>query len=973
MNMEQVTGYEVIRKEQVKELDSAAWLLKHRKTGARVFLLENDDNNKVFNIAFRTTPENSTGVAHILEHSVLCGSDQYPAKDPFIELAKGSLNTFLNAMTYPDKTMYPVASCNDKDFKNLTSVYLDAVFHPNIYRNEKIFLQEGWHYEMESLDGPITYNGVVYNEMKGALSAPESILNSCIYRALFPHTIYANVSGGDPEYIPDLSYEEFLAFHSTYYHPSNCFLYLYGDMDMAEYLKWIDEAYLSHYEKISVDSSIAEEPAFDKWADESVMYGISEEEEEANHTFLSWNVVTGSVLDQKKYWAFQILEYVLLSAPGAPVKQALLDAGIGEDIMGGFDSGIQQTSFSIVAKGANPDQKEAFVQVIEETLRKLAEEGMNRKSLLAGINSYEFKCREGDFGRWPKGLMYSLQSFDSWLYQEDDPLMHLYYEDTFAFLRKAVEEGYYEELIRTCLLNNPHGALVTLVPKKGYIAEMEERTAAKLNAYKASLSVEEQQQIIENTRKLKEYQETPSSKEELEMIPVLAVDDIEKKVRPVDYEETSIAGQTVLFHDAFTSGIGYLNLVFQADAVSLEDVPYVSLLRSILSFVDTKQHTYQDLSDEINIHCGGLEFGMSAYTEPGTTKNPTLYVNIRSKMMYSQVRWMLTLLREVMFDSDFRGSSKRIREMLAESRSRTQMRFMNGGHSAAIARAESYFSESAYLDEQMSGLDFYDFLDQLYKNFDDRKEALFDKLEEMVHKIFTKENLLISYTAEKEGRDEFVPLAQEFIDALPSKKQEPAVRVYPLSRKNEGLKIPSQVQYVARCGDFAKAGYGFHGAMKVMRTIMDYEYMWIQIRVKGGAYGCMSGMYRDGEAYFVSYRDPNLEQTNEVFCGIPDYLRQFTVDDRDMTKYVIGTISDMDVPMTPRQKGERNLSLYLSHTTEETLQRERDQVLSCTQEDIRGLADAVEAVLSQNYICVVGNEDKIEECSSLFMKTRQMF
>ncbi len=971
--MEQIAGYELIREEKVKELDSNAWLLRHKKTGARVFLLENEDPNKVFNIAFRTLPKNHTGVAHILEHSVLCGSEKYPAKDPFIELAKGSLNTFLNAMTYPDKTMYPVASCNDQDFKNLTSVYLDAVFCPNIYRNEKIFRQEGWHYEMESLDGPITYNGVVYNEMKGALSSPESILSSYIYRALFPHTIYANASGGDPEFIPDLSYEEFLEFHRTYYHPSNCFLYLYGDMDMAEYLNWIDEQYLSRYEKISIDETIEMEPPFAGWADESVVYGISEEEEENNHTFLSWNVATGSILDPRKYWAFQILEYVLLSAPGALLKQALLDAGIGEDILGGYDNGTLQTSFSVVAKGANPEQKEAFAAIIEETLRTLAKEGIHRKSLLAGINSYEFKCREGDFGRWPKGLMYSLQSFDSWLYQEDDPLMHLCYEKTFDFLRKAVEEGYYEELIRTDLLDNPHGALVSLVPKKGYLAQKEAQTVAKLADYKASLSAEQQRQIIEETKALKAYQEAPSSREDLEKIPMLSVKDIPKDVCPADGEKITLEGQTALLTKASTNGIGYLNLIFQADAVSLEEVPYVSLLRSFLSSVNTKQHTYQDLSDEINIHCGGLEFDLSVYTDPGTADNPRLYMNVRSKMLYDQMEWVLNLMQEILFSSEFRGSAKRIREMIAESRSRAQMRLMNSGHSAAIGRAESYFSESAYLEEQISGFDFYDFLDQLYQNFEERKEDLFEKLEQMIGKIFVKENLMIGFTSESEGQAIFKPLAQKFIQALPSGMQTPAVRVYPLCRKNEGIKTSSQVQYVARCGDFGKAGYSFHGAMRVLRTIMDYEYMWIQIRVKGGAYGCMSGAYRNGEMYFVSYRDPNLARTLEVYEKIPEYLRSFSVEARDMEKYIIGTVSDIDIPMTPRQRGERNISLFLGRVTNEMIQRERDQMLSCTQEDIRALADVVEAILRQDYLCVVGNEDRIEADSALFLETRQLF
>ena len=449
MTVEALQAYELVEKREIAELNSTGYYLKHKKTGAKVCLLSNDDVNKVFYIGFRTPAPDDTGVAHILEHSVLCGSREFPVKDPFVELAKGSLNTFLNAMTYPDKTVYPIASCNDKDFQNLIHVYMDAVFYPNIYQKEEIFRQEGWHYEMETPESELTLNGVVYNEMKGAFSSPEGVLEREILNSLYPDTTYANESGGDPEYIPNLTYEQFLDFHRRYYHPSNSYIFLYGDCNMAEKLQWLDEKYLSHYDYQAIDSEVETQSPFTEMREIVKAYSISAEESEEDNTYLSYNKSVGDTLDAKLYLAMQVLEYVLLSAPGAPLKQALLDAGIGHDIMSSYDNGVKQPIFSIIAKNANESQKEKFVRTIEDTLRKLADEGLDEKALRAGINYFEFRYREADFGNYPAGLMYGLQAFDSWLYRDDSAFLHLEALDTFAFLKAQVTEGYFEGLIRT--------------------------------------------------------------------------------------------------------------------------------------------------------------------------------------------------------------------------------------------------------------------------------------------------------------------------------------------------------------------------------------------------------------------------------------------------------------------------------------------------------------------------------------------
>ena len=479
MNKTNGRAYEMIQQEELKGIRSRGCLLRHKKSGARVLLIENDDDNKVFSIGFRTPPKDSTGVPHIMEHSVLCGSKNFPAKDPFVELVKGSLNTFLNAMTYPDKTVYPVASCNDKDFQNLMHVYMDAVLYPNIYQHEEIFRQEGWSYKLDSPEGELQYNGVVYNEMKGAFSSPESVLDRVILNTLFPDTSYANESGGDPEYIPDLTYEQFLDFHRKYYHPSNSYIYLYGNMDMDEKLEWLDREYLCHFDKIEVGSEIRFQEPFRKMVERELPYSIASDESEADNTYLSYNKVIGTSLDRELYLAFQILDYALLSAPGAPLKKALTEAGIGKDIMGSYDNGVYQPIFSVISKNANAEQKEAFVEKIEEVLKEIVENGMDKKALEAGINYHEFRYREADFGSYPKGLMYGLQMLDSWLYDDEKPFIHIEALDTFSFLKKQIGTGYYEDLIRRYLLENSHGAIVVVKPEKGRTARMDRELAEK--------------------------------------------------------------------------------------------------------------------------------------------------------------------------------------------------------------------------------------------------------------------------------------------------------------------------------------------------------------------------------------------------------------------------------------------------------------------------------------------------------------
>ncbi len=962
--IEKLGAYRVLDVHTIREIQSVGVLVEHVKTKARIFLVSNDDDNKVFYIGFRTPPATDSGIPHILEHSVLCGSRKFPLKDPFVELVKGSLNTFLNAMTYADKTVYPVASCNGKDFQNLMDVYMDAVLHPNIYGEENIFRQEGWHYELADADAPIICNGVVYNEMKGVYSSPESLLSHYTTKVLFAGNCYGRDSGGDPASIPELSYEEFLDFHRTYYHPSNSYIYLYGDMDMAEKLDWLDREYLCHYGHQPVDSEIPMQEPFENPKEKEFFYPVAEEDPEENAAYLSVNTVVGDGLDKELYIAFQILEYTLLAVPGAPLKQALIDAGVGEDVLGGYENGILQPYFSVIAKNARIEQKEEFIHIVKETLRRLACEGLNRRSVLAGINYYEFKYREADFGTAPKGLMYGLQCLDSWLYG-GSPVTHLEYQEVFDFLKKAVQEGYFERLIRDYLLDNPFEAVVVLRPQRNMAAEEEGRLASKLAAYKESLSEDEIAAMVEATRALKAFQDTPDSPETMAMLPALGREDIGKKAETFCWTQKEEAGVKVLHHDYFTAGIGYLKVLFMTDTVPREDLPYVGLLKSVLGSMDTEHYSYADLTSEIFLNSGGVDFSVASYANLEEPEHFTGAFVASARVLYDKLDFGFGILEEILARTDF-ADEKRLREVIQETRSRSRMKLENAGHSTAVSRASSYFSPTAAYNELTGGTAYYRFLERIAKNYDSEKGQVAAKLREVCGKLFVRSNMLVSYTSDSSGYAYLPGALHKLVDSLPEDGGRKHPFVYEARNRNEGLKISSQVNYVARCGNFLRAGLPYTGALKILQVILSYDYLWLNIRVKGGAYGCMSGFGRSGEGFMVSYRDPHMKETNQIFEGIVDYLEQFDPDDRDMTKYVIGAVSNLDTPLTPSLKGSRGLSAYLSGVTDEMMQQERDEVLRAEKEDIRALAAHVRAVLGTGALCVVGAEERIEANRDMF-------
>lgn len=960
-----VPAYELVEERELKDIASRGYILRHKKSGARVCVISNEDDNKVFSIGFRTPPEDETGVPHIIEHTTLCGSDKFPVKDPFIELAKGSLNTFLNAMTYPEKTLYPIASCNDRDYKNLMDVYLDAVFHPNITRYREIFMQEGWHFELEDKDAPLTVNGVVYNEMKGAYSSPEEILETAIMQALFPDNTYSRDSGGNPDHIPELTYEAYLDFYHKYYHPSNSYIYLYGNVDMVERLEWMDQEYLSEYDKALVDSGILPQKPFSQVKYVEKEYPVTEEEDGSGSTYLSYSKVVGSVLDEKLYQAFSVLDYVLVSSPGASVRKALIDAGIGEDVYGSYEDGILQPVFSIVAKNAKKEDRDRFVSIIEETLKNLVADGLNQDALLAGINSTEFRFREADFGQFPKGLLYGLQCMESWLYDDTKPFLHLECLYTLQFLREQIGTGYFENLIQDCLLDNPHGAVVSVIPVPGLMKQRDEAQKKMLADYKAGLSEKEIEDLVEQTKHLRQYQEEPSPEEELKKIPMLTRADMKKRAEPFSNIEEKIAGIPVVRHQVETNGIEYITLMFSCRDIPQDMVPYLGILRSIIGFVNTEHYTYENLANAINIHTGGVSGGIGVYPVVTKEDENAVMFEIRIKVLEKELAHALELSDEMIRTSDL-SDTKRIAELIAQVKSRLQTSLSSNGHTASAMRSLSGQSSYAFYQDATLGITYYRAVSEMDKQMGENPQRVISVLQQLITRIFGTARLQVSFTGTKEAYDRACPLLAEFLNLLPEGEKEGAKAEFSLSRKNEGFMDASRIQYVARSGNFRKHGFAYQGTLKILKMILSYEYLWVNVRVKGGAYGCMNSFLRTGDSYFVSYRDPNLAATNEIYEKIPEYVAGFNADERDMTKYIIGTFGALDSPLTPESRGSRSMAAYLEELTYEEIQKERDEILNAQPADIRALSDLVASVLSDECLCVIGNEQAIRSEAQMF-------
>ena len=957
-----IKGFKLKERRNLKEIGADALLFEHEKTGARLIKILSDDDNKVFSIGFRTPPKNSTGVAHILEHSVLCGSRKFDMKEPFVELLKGSLNTFLNAMTYPDKTVYPVASRNEKDFFNLMDVYLDAVLYPNIYKHKEIFMQEGWHYSIENKEDKLEYNGVVYNEMKGVYSSPDSILYRNISTSLYPDTIYAVCSGGEPSCIPSLSYEEFLDFHRTYYHPSNSYIFLYGNGETEKELAFINDNYLNNFEKKQVNSKIKVQKPFNKMNELEMFYGIAKEDDDEGKSFYALNFSVGDATDGEMYLAFEVLAYLLLRTTAAPIKKALMDAGIGKSVSGDYDNGVNQPCFSIFVKNANKNDKEKFKNVVLDTLKQLVKDGIDKELIEASINRVEFELREGDFGSYPKGLIYYLKAMDSWLY-EGNPFVHLEYEEALAKVKTALTTDYFENLIEKYILNNNHSSLVSLHPKKGLNEDKQKKLEEKLEKIKESFSEKELEELIDRCKKLKERQETPDGVEALESIPVLSREDINKLPEVLPLEEKEIEGVKVLHHNFHTNKISYVNMYFRTDAVDQKLISRLTLLSSILGRCSSKNYTYEKLSNLININAGGVSYSPCSIADVKNEGQYKKLFEVSFKALNDKLSKVFELLEEILLNTNL-DDEKRIKQILEEKRSRVESGIFDAGHRIVAKKILSYVSDKGAYEEELSGLGYYHFLVDMIENFDIKR--IHKELEEVIRLVFNKNNIMVSFSGTDEDYAMFEKAIKPFIAKLSDEKLTYNDYKFDLDAKNEGLLMQGNVQFVAKGGDYKKAGYEYSGAMSLLETILGFDYLWNNVRVKGGAYGVFSNFRRDGGFYIASYRDPNVKDTLDIYDGVVEYLNNFDVIDREMQKYIIGTVRKLDSPIGNSSKGEIATTLYLSGVTYEDRVKERNEILSADRNTIKAFAPLLKDVLEQNCICALGNEVKIKEEQSIF-------
>lgn len=965
-----VHGFRVNAMSHIEEVNSDAYVMEHVKSGARLMYLDNDDDNKVFYIAFRTTPDNSKGVPHIMEHSTLCGSRKYPLKEPFVELAKGSLNTFLNAITWPDKTMYPIASRNDVDFHNLMDVYLDAVFYPNCLKNPQILMQEGWHYELENKEAPLTYNGVVYNEMKGALSSPEAIMEDRAMEKLFPDTTYGVESGGDPEVIPTLSFREFTEFHRRFYHPSNSYIYLYGDMDIDKTLEYLDGEYLSAFDRRNVDSMVKTQAPFGKRISVTAPYGIAENEDTEGKAIHALYNAFNDHMSTMDSLAFRILNYVLIDMDGAPLKQAVLDAGLGSDLSGSYGDSYKQPVWIVEVTGSEVDKQQAFADVVDSTLRSIALKGLDKDMLEAALNRTEFTARENDYQGRPKGLFYGVRAMDLWLYDRD-PMEALRYIDDINTLRDNLKTNYFENLLLRYVIKNPHQVLITMKPEKGLTEKMNRETAEKLAAFKSSLSDEQQDEIMASTKALKERQASGETEEALETIPLLSRKDLKRTVEEEVLEKENVSGMDHFHFDVHTNGITYLNLYFPLSGLTEEDIPYAILLSTLLRSLSTTKHSYGELARLSNAYTGGMSFAVNGYGKVEDTNAYLPALTVRAKALTAKADKLLDLLGEVINHTLF-TDTKRLKELILQEKSEWDMTAFSRGHSLVMTRLTSYFSRGGEFAEQ-SGLSYYYFLADLARKFDGEKEKLVAKLEEVSRKIFTRSGLFFETIGEEEEKKAVLSNLSLLVDDMEEgEKKEPRPFSFPPAEKNEAFRTSGKVQYVAKGGNFKSHGFAYTGALKVMETILRYEYLWKKVRVLGGAYGAFTQFLRDGTAILCSYRDPNLAETLKAYEDLPAYLENLTLSDREMTKYVIGTMAAAETQLTPSMKGERAMVHYLSGNTRESRMKIRDEVINCQVEDIRKLAPLVESVMKDPYICVMGSEDKIERDKALFDAVKSM-
>lgn len=950
---ETLHGFRFTRSRELPELSAVLHEAVYEKNGARLVFIEREEVNKTFSISFKTIPEDDTGVFHIIEHSVLCGSDKYPVKEPFVELLKSSLKTFLNAMTFPDKTMYPISTRNDKDFLNLVSVYMDAVLHPVAMKRPEIFYQEGWHHELHSEDGEMLYKGVVFNEMKGAYSSVDDVEMELITKLLYPDVCYGYDSGGDPISIPNLTYEQFVSSHAKYYHPSNSYIFLDGKINLDETLSLLD-SFLSEYDYLEINADIPMQKKLG-YTENTSYYEVAKGDAEGAKTRICLGFDVGTFDERRKVIALNVITDAIAGSNDAPFKKAMLDSGFCEDAYFVSYDGIQENSLLLGIKNVKEEDKERAVKLALDTIRSIVNEGIDREALTAAFNIMEFRAREQDTGRYPAGIAYAISSLDSWLYG-GDPLAALSFEEDFTALRTALDTDYYEKLLEETILNSKHSACLYMLPSETLGEERLAEERARLEADRAALGDEGIKETIKRTEALEAWQKSADTKEALDTIPMLSVDDVEKNIEPFPTEKREALGKEYLYTPVASRGITYTTLAFDITDFGKDELFYTTLLTELIKQVATENYTAAALQTKLKTELGSFSVSVS----PTTTadKKTKAYFITNVSCLDSKKNEVISLAREVLLSSKFDDKSA-ISKIVRQLKTAMYEAFSGAGHTIAISRAAAGVIAESALGEHLGGIEFYLKLKELDKDFDNRFDTVVKNLYAIVNKTFVKERLIPAYAGAED-----IAFAENCISAFPSGETAKAdtSAIKPFGKRSEGVAVPAQISFAGMVGNALDLCDAVPGYMPVIRTILSYSYLWNEVRVQGGAYGAGYIHRASGACGYYSYRDPDANRTLGKYLGSADYLRGLAASDEDITGFIIGAVGDSDPLMTPKSTAAMSFSAYLRGETNESRQARRDELLATNKETLAKAADVIEKLTAEASICVVGGKDKLTAC-----------
>ena len=952
-------GFEFSRKEELSDISATAFIGKHKKSGCEILFLDREDVNKTFLISFATIPEDDTGVFHILEHSVLCGSDKYPVKEPFVELLKGSLSTFLNAMTYNDKTVYPVSSKCDRDFHGLVSVYLDAVLHPRMLKEESIFRQEGWHYEYDG--EALSYNGVVYNEMKGAYSSVDDLANERLMKMLYPDTCYSKDSGGNPDAIPTLTYEGFKAAHRRFYHPSNAKIILDGSVNLDEILPLID-SYLSEYERTDLNVTIADQPTVPS-SEASIEYEIAATECEEGKERLILGYLTFGADELEKNVAASIIRDYLTGSNEAPLKKALLDTGLCEDASMYELDGIKRCSTVIDIRNVKDGAFDKLISVVNDVIDSEISAGLKRERLIASINSLEYRLREADYGTYPKGLMYSLSMLDTWLYGLD-PTMGFHFTELLTKMREHLNTDFYEATLREMIADNERQTL-KLHPSKTLAERRRAEECAALKRIKDSLTEGELQTIADNARALTEWQSSENTPEALATLPRLTLADISTEPEIPRTDTHSYGEATLLYHHVPTAGIIYSSLVFDASDLTPGELYDLNLATALMLNVKTESYDTLALQERIKTYLGLLAPQVTQYRSESGAPIPA--ITVKAHALSQNKDELCSLVREVIYTSDISDKAA-IKKILSQTKIALEESFISAGHSLAMGRADAHVNATSAIEEYLGGYEAYKITRSYEENFDEISDGLIERMTSLLSRTLVKERLTVSLAGpyDEELFASLVDIAR--IGGTPAGE----CKIRPLAPENEAIVIPSRVAYAAASSCLSDFGAKFHGSSQVARAILNFEHLWSSIRVRGGAYGAGVMMRKTGRVSFYSYRDPKPRKSFDVYRECADFLRSYANECEDLTSLIIGAVGSFTPLLTPRLTAELSVARYFAKTTYESEKKILEELIGTTKDDLLSIADQVEAAVNGATLCLVGGAEHAAECSDIITKTLEL-